>query len=107
MDEKVYAEFRKEFHFIRTQLSELQYNSAVHNTLLKEHEARSLALQAMIEREKSDRALALEKEKAERTALSSRLQPVENHTQFTTSVFKWLGVVLAGLLIQAVVKLLF
>lgn len=73
---------------IRQDVKELLQRSAVHNELLRTHEARSLALQAGQEK------------------LETRLQPIEEHVSLMNRVAKVLGAVVAGLIVQALVRLL-
>jgi hypothetical protein len=93
MTDDQYRDLRKELHYIRNELNKLVYQSAEHNILLKEHEARSLALQSMIERERSRGEI-----------ISTRLTPIESHLKFATSCLKWAAAILAGVLIQFIVR---
>lgn len=64
---------------VNAELRQLSKQGAVHNELLRTHEARSLALQ---ESQRSQ---------------DSRLKPVEDHVRTLNSIAKWvLGLVLAG-----------
>ena len=78
---------------VKQDVKELLQRSAVHNELLRTHEARSLALQAS------------QKE------LDQRLNPIEKHVNLVDKALKGLGLIVTGVIVgatvQALIKLLF
>lgn len=71
---------------LKSDVKEILQRSAVHNELLRQHEARSLALQAAQEK------------------LDTRLEPVEDHVKLMNRGAKIIGAILVGLVIQLAVK---
>lgn len=84
-------EIKQDVKEIKTTVNELDKKSAIHNELLKQHEARSIALQAEIEIKSKE--------------LDLRLKPIESHVNWITLVLKFSGIVLAGIAVQAGIKL--
>lgn len=62
---------------IRDEQLELIKNSAIHNHLLKEHEARSIALQEQV--------------KLNQIEVNERLKPIEAHVHTVSAVLKIIG----------------
>ncbi len=71
---------------IKSDVKELVKLSAVHNVLLREHEARSLALQSSQEK------------------LAAEMGPVKQHVHFVSLILKGIGLVTVGALIQLVAR---
>lgn len=72
---------------LKKDVKELLQRSAVHNELLRTHEARSIALQNSQDR------------------LSDRLAPIEKHVDLVNILGKVTGAVVVGFVIQALVRL--
>ena len=72
-------EIKKDVNEIKGSVLELVKQGAVHNHLLKEHEARSLALQA-------------------------KLEPIEKHVSFMETLLKFGGAILIGIIVQAIAR---
>jgi len=68
---------------IRDEQLELIKNSAIHNHLLKEHEARSIALQEQV--------------KLNQIEVNERLKPIESHVHTVGTIFKIIGVMGASI----------
>lgn len=83
-------ELKADVKEIKQQVVELVKQGAVHNHLLKEHEARSIALQQSIEIQEKD--------------FAARLRPVEKHVDFVNTVLKFSGAVLIGVLVQYIIR---
>lgn len=73
---------------MKADIKELVKQGAVHNELLRTHEARSLALQDS------------------QKQLEHKMQPIENHVRLVEILFKGAGAILVGALIQAAVRYL-
>lgn len=73
---------------IHTDVKELVKQSVIHNEILRTHEARSIALQNAIEK------------------TETRLIPVEKHVYLVALIFKGLGAITVGAIIQWLVSLL-
>lgn len=78
---------------IREEQVELIKQGAVHNHLLREHEARSIALQNQV---------ALNEKE-----LDLRLTPIEDHVKGVNIVFKIIGVLAGGISVTYYAVLLF
>lgn len=76
----------KKLDEISQDVKELVKQGAIHNTLLQTHEARSLALQASIEK------------------VENRLSPVEQHVSLVSKMLKVLGAISVGAAIQVLIK---
>ena len=74
---------------IKADVKELLQRSAVHNELLRTHEARSLSLQAGQDK------------------LDLRLQPVEKHVYLLELILKLCGVLLIGVIGKLLMDFLF
>lgn len=70
---------REDLRELQRDMKALLANSAVHNTLLETHEARSLALQKQVE------------------GVDHRIQPLERHVLFVEKFLKWGGAAAASL----------
>ncbi len=81
MSDDLLKKLSKDVEKIRDDQVELIKQSAVHNHLLKEHEARSLALQEQVKIAKSE--------------IDAKIKPVEDHVKFVNSIAK-LGTIGAG-----------
>lgn len=79
-------EIRADLKDIKDKLETLVVQGAVHNHLLKTHEARSLALQE------------------EQKLQAKQIKPIEDHVKFVSTFLKWVGgvsaTVTAALLVQ-------
>lgn len=73
----------KELH---SDVKDLVKQGAVHNELLRQHEARSLALQA------------------EQASMRKEIEPIKEHVSLVSKILKVLGAVATGALIQAVIR---
>lgn len=73
---------------IHTDVKELVKQGVIHNEILRTHEARSLALQGAIEK------------------TEARIVPIEKHVYLVALIFKGLGAITVGALIQWLVSLL-
>jgi len=82
-------EFRADLKEIKTDIKELVKQGAVHNELLKTHEARSLALQE------------------EQKLQAQRLVPIEKHVYLMHTLGAAAAVVSTGFLVQLLVRLIF
>lgn len=83
-------DMKQDIREIKETLVELVKQGAVHNHLLKEHERRSLALESLREKDKSE--------------LHARLHPVETHVQGMTKVLKTGGTIFLGVLVGVASK---
>ncbi len=73
---------------IKADVKELLQRSAVHNEILRTHEARSLALQAGQDK------------------IDTRLEPIEKHVNLVNVLSKLAAAILAGVAIQALIHFL-
>ena len=71
---------------IRQDIKELIKQGAIHNELLRTHEARSLALQKMQEQQ------------------AREIDPIKDHVRFVSSFLKWTGGIAAAALSATVVQ---
>lgn len=74
---------------LKQDVKELLKLSAVHNELLRTHEARSLALQKSQE------------------MLESQLDPIKEHVSLMNKLLKGAGLILVGAVVQAIVYFFF
>lgn len=82
-------EFKEDLKELKELTLELVKQSVEHNTLLKQHEARSLALQAAQDK------------------LDVRLEPVEDHVRMINTVGKILAAVAGSLIVPIILKYVF
>lgn len=86
-------QLKEEMREIRADIKKLLEQGAVHNELLRTHEARSLEL------------------KSRQDLIGRRLEPVEEHVKFVSSFLKWMGGIAAtataALLVQLILRLAF
>lgn len=71
---------------IKMDVKELVKQGAIHNTLLQQHEARSLALQAQQEK------------------IEQEIAPIKTHVYFVDLLLKGLGVLATGVAVQWAIK---
>lgn len=78
---------------MRHDIKELLKQGAIHNELLRTHEARSLALQE------------------EQKLQALRIKPIEEHVKFVSSFLKWAGGIaaaaLAAIIVQTFLRVIF
>lgn len=71
---------------IRADIKELVKQGAIHNELLRTHEARSLALQA------------------DQDKIKQALEPIKQHVATVNTGAKWIGAVSVGAAVQWIVR---
>lgn len=89
----VIKKIAKDVEEIRRDQIELIKQGAVHNSILKQHEARSLAIQEQV---KLDKITLEEQRKSDKAELKAELKPVTSHVTFVNNVAKLMGVVAGG-----------
>ena len=82
-------EMKQDLKEIKVSVQDLVKLGAVHNEILRTHEARSLALQR------------------DQDALGARLRPIEKHVSWVDVVFKIIGAVAIAGLIPLILKYFF
>jgi hypothetical protein len=78
---------------MRADIKDLIKQGAVHNELLRTHEARSLALQEMLKLQ------------------AQEIEPIKDHVKFVSSFLKWAGglaaAALAAIIVQTFLRVIF